>query len=101
MNFYEKQNPDKIPQFIYENYINQKFRMVFLELGAFDGLIGSNTLFLEKELGFNGVLIEPVVRNFNYLVKTDLNVQILIGLFLNECSHEEYTIQKARVYKHL
>ena len=36
MNFYEKQNPDKIPQFIYENYINQKVSDgVFLELGAF------------------------------------------------------------------
>lgn len=94
MNFHEKENPDKIPQFIYENYINQKVPDgVFLELGAFDGVIGSNTLFLEKELSFNGVLIEPVVRNFNSLLNnrpecTNLNLAVL-----NECSHGEHQIQ--------
>lgn len=94
MNFYEKENPDKIPQLIYENYINQKVSDgIFLELGAFDGILGSNTLFLEKELGFNGVLIEPVTRNFNYLKRNRPKCTNLNWAVLNECSHGEHTIQ--------
>ena len=90
MNFHEKENPDKVPRFIYENYINQiASDGVFLELGAFDGTSGSNTLFFEKELDFNGVLIEPVVRNFESLVKNRPKCINLNLTVLNECSNQE------------
>ena len=39
------------------------------------------------------MLIEPVVRNFNYLVKNRPKCTNLNWAVLNECSHEEYTIQ--------
>ncbi|EAV42138.1 hypothetical protein SIAM614_20655 [Stappia aggregata IAM 12614] len=37
---------------------------IFLELGGYDGITGSNTLFFEKELGWTGLLIEPVPSNY-------------------------------------
>jgi FkbM family methyltransferase len=36
----------------------------FVELGANDGISQSNTLYLEKYLGWRGVLIEPDVNNY-------------------------------------
>ena len=33
--------------------------LTFLELGAFDGIHASNTLYLEHCLGWRGLLIEP------------------------------------------
>jgi FkbM family methyltransferase len=38
----------------------------FLEVGAYDGLFQSNTLFLEKDLNWKGILIEP---NFKYFLQ--------------------------------
>ncbi|MHA7775138.1 FkbM family methyltransferase [Roseibium sp. M-1] len=37
---------------------------VFLELGGYDGITGSNTLFFEKNLGWTGLLIEPSPAKF-------------------------------------
>lgn len=36
----------------------------FVELGANDGIKQSNTLFFERERGWRGILIEPIVHNF-------------------------------------
>ena len=44
--------------------IGDKRNGYFIELGACDGLYFSNTLFFERELGWNGICIEP---NDNYL----------------------------------
>lgn len=41
----------------------------FVELGACDGLNMSNTLFFERELGWNGICIEPNDNYFKSLVK--------------------------------
>ena len=38
---------------------------VFIEAGANDGVSQSNTYYLEKTLGWSGVLVEPVPRLFN------------------------------------
>lgn len=40
---------------------------VFLEIGGFDGVVFSNTLFFENCLGWTGVLIEGSPMNFNKL----------------------------------
>lgn len=36
----------------------------FVELGANDGVAQSNTLYFERERGWRGVLIEPILHNF-------------------------------------
>lgn len=36
----------------------------YIELGAYDGLIQSNTAFFEKNLGWRGILIEPSFHGF-------------------------------------
>ena len=37
----------------------------FMEFGAGDGKTFSNTYFFEKELNWNGVLVEPVLKHYN------------------------------------
>ena len=37
---------------------------VFIEFGAYDGVIFSNTYLLEKQFGWNGILIDPIPSHF-------------------------------------
>lgn len=39
--------------------MNRKKKGFFLEIGACDGVLFSNTLLLEKKYGWNGILVEP------------------------------------------
>ncbi|MEE4015294.1 FkbM family methyltransferase [Roseibium sp. FZY0029] len=50
-------------KFLNDTVLNNREGGVFLELGGYDGITGSNTLFFEKELGWTGLLIEPVPSN--------------------------------------
>lgn len=49
--------------------IGNKQNGYFIELGACDGLYLSNTLFFERELGWNGICIEPNSVYFKELEK--------------------------------
>lgn len=61
--FYSQQGEDF---FVYRNFINQhRSDGIFVELGACNGVLYSNTKFFEDFLGFNGVLIEPIVEMYN------------------------------------
>ncbi|KAI9562649.1 hypothetical protein GHT06_010103 [Daphnia sinensis] len=40
----------------------------FVECGAFDGELGSNSLFMERQLNWNGILIEPDRKSFDKLL---------------------------------
>lgn len=42
------------------NFFNHKRDGVFVEMGAADGILASNTFRLERDYGWNGVLIEPL-----------------------------------------
>lgn len=44
---------------------NNKRGGFFIELGANNGLFQSNTAFLEKEMGWKGILIEPSLKGYN------------------------------------
>ena len=60
--------------FIYRNFINKRVNDgVFIELGACDGLRYSNSYFFEKNLGFRGIMIEPVKEMYDKLVKNRPN----------------------------
>ena len=56
--YYSQQGEDL---FIYRNFINKNDNKdgIFLELGACDGHVYSNTKFFEDKLNFKGILIEP------------------------------------------
>lgn len=62
--YYSQQGEDK---FIFENYLNNQ-NGFFIELGAMDGVTYSNTLFFEKSLNWNGILIEPT-QQYHQLIK--------------------------------
>ena len=78
MSYHSQQEEDVILHNKYLNYRNG----TFIELGAMDGRIYSNSLFFEEDLGWNGVLIEPSNQfeqlilnrpncyNFNYAIST-------------------------------
>lgn len=53
--FYSQSGEDRA---LYDKYLNYRDGF-FIELGAGDGILYSNTLFFEKNLNWNGILIEP------------------------------------------
>jgi FkbM family methyltransferase len=63
--FYSQQDEDKyIIQYLLKEKINDG---TFLEIGACDGMLYSNTKTLEDYFGFKGILIEPQLSFFNKL----------------------------------
>ncbi len=68
--------------FLHQNFLNYTDGF-FIELGAMDGILYSNSLFFERNLNWSGVLIEPTRQfdqlinnrpncyNFNYAVSED------------------------------
>jgi FkbM family methyltransferase len=65
-NYYSQWGQDR---FINENIFKGKKGGVFVDIGAHDGVTLSNTLFFEKELGWSGLCIEPIVERYCELVK--------------------------------
>ena len=67
LNTYYAQQGEDI--FIYHNFINRVTPDgIFVELGAMDGIIYSNTKFFEDTLQFTGTLIEPTAQ-YNRLIQ--------------------------------
>lgn len=64
--YHSQYNQDK---FLDENVFKQMTGGVFLEMGADDGVIGSNTLFFERERGWSGLCIEPRRSAYEKLIK--------------------------------
>ncbi len=59
----------------------------FVELGANDGVDQSNTLYFERERGWRGVLIEPILHNF---LKCQSNRATNNAFFCAACVSDEY-----------
>ena len=53
--FYSQIEQDK---YYIENIIKYKQGGFFLEIGGYDGITGSNTYYLEKQLNWNGIIVE-------------------------------------------
>ena len=51
---------------------------VFIEFGAYDGVIFSNTLLLEREFGWTGVLIDPIPTHFERM-QMNRNCKLIHG----------------------
>ena len=72
----------------------------FVEAGANDGIRQSNTLQLEEEEGWQGLLIEPSPRAFNHLKKNRPNCQ-LANVALVSAKHKKEKIEGAFEGGHL
>ena len=55
-------------RYLYHRLFENKRDGVFVDVGAYDGLTSSNTLFFEKFLGWKGVCIEPDAAQFAKLL---------------------------------
>ena len=51
---------------------------VFIEFGAYDGVIFSNTYLLEKQFGWTGILIDPIPSHFESM-KLNRNCKLIHG----------------------
>jgi len=60
-------------KFINETFFKNKRNGVYIELGALDGVLYSNTKFFEDSLGWTGILIEPHPYQFNSLMRNRPN----------------------------
>lgn len=64
MQFYSQAGQDF---FIFHNFFRNKRDGVFVEIGAYDGVTFSNCMMLEETLGWRGLCIEPLPRQFEKL----------------------------------
>jgi FkbM family methyltransferase len=46
-------------EFVIDNILGRKQGLMYVDVGANDGLIVSNTAYMELDLGWNGICIEP------------------------------------------
>ncbi|QIK38603.1 FkbM family methyltransferase [Caldichromatium japonicum] len=56
MKYYSQHGQD---QYLHKTLFPNRRDGFFIEFGALDGLLDSNTLFFEQQLGWSGILIEP------------------------------------------
>lgn len=54
-------------KFTNERYFKNLEKGTFVEIGAHDGVTYSNTLFFEKELGWDGICVEPIPEIYQQL----------------------------------
>lgn len=73
-------------QFLNENFFKNKMNGVYVELGALDGILYSNTKFFEDTLNWSGVLIEPHPNKFDFLKKNRPNNFLFNNLI--SCNNE-------------
>jgi FkbM family methyltransferase len=64
---------------VHEQLFRETFGGVFVEIGAFDGESGSNTLFFEEQLDWTGVLIEPSPLQFDKLTRRRRRATICVN----------------------
>jgi len=70
MKFYGQWKQDK---YLYETFFKDKLNGFFVDVGAGDGILFSNTYFFEKNLNWNGIVIEPQKGFFKKLKKNRPN----------------------------
>jgi FkbM family methyltransferase len=73
MNNKSQMGQDKI---LDQQIFNGKKNGIFVEVGAVDGICGSNTYFFEKERNWSGLLIEPNPVEFKKLKNIDRDLSI-------------------------
>lgn len=67
-------------EWLHENIFRDKENGQFIEAGALNGLQHSNTLFFERERGWQGVLIEPNEKLYNECKQNRESLTLNVGL---------------------
>lgn len=65
MKFYGQAQED---EYLYNTYFKTKKNGKYIELGAMDGILYSNTKFFEDNLEWSGILIEPNIHQYKKLL---------------------------------
>ena len=68
-------------RWVNENIFRFKREGVFFEAGAIDGVLHSNTLFFEKELGWTGLLVEANPEEFQKIKNTRICKQYSAAVY--------------------
>jgi FkbM family methyltransferase len=91
MESFSNLNNKKIPfdYFLNDEIFKNKENGFFIELGAFDGLVQSNTAFFEKYKNWTGVLVEPSREKYEECLKNRPNSEC----FNFACSFEEKEVK--------
>lgn len=76
-------------KFANETFFKNKRDGVFVDIGAFDGQVFSNSYFFEKNLGWKGICIEPNPESFNKLIKSR-NCTCIHGAISNESGNANF-----------
>ncbi|MDN3505137.1 MAG: FkbM family methyltransferase [Rhabdochlamydiaceae bacterium] len=90
--YYSQCNQD---QFVHTHFFQNKKNGVFIDIGAHDGVQFSNTYFLENELGWTGLCIEPIPDVFNRL-KNNRKAICIQGCI--DSSHKNKEIDFLRIH---
>jgi FkbM family methyltransferase len=82
MNYHSQLGQDKFV----DDFFNQQENLVFLDIGAHDGITLSNTYFLEKERNWKGICVEPQPKEFLKLTenRTCVCVNVAVSDFEGE-----------------
>lgn len=70
-------------EFLNENYFKNKKNGTYIELGAMDGILYSNTKYFEDNHQWTGILIEPNIYQFNKLKINRPNNKLFNNLISN------------------
>lgn len=81
LQFYSKHGQDK---YLYEEIFKNNSNGIFVDFGAYDGIESSNSYFFEKELGWDGICVEPLPQIF---IKLQSNRKCLC---INKCISDNY-----------
>lgn len=84
--YFSQSGQDK---YVIEQIFKFKKNGTFVDIGAHDGISYSNTYYLEKELGWTGLCIEPQDENFEKLIKNRRCVSIK-GCIFNETGEKNF-----------
>lgn len=82
MKYYSQIQQDKI----IDEYLKYKENGFFIEIGANDGISGSNTAFFEKFRNWKGICIEPAPNEFKSLTenRTSININACVSNYNGE-----------------
>lgn len=84
-----ERSPDEyVFQTFYRGEDSRPDQGFFVEVGAGDGMSGSNTLFFEKKLGWSGILVEGSTPNVNML-KRAKRAENVTRIYTGACSKAE------------